>query len=81
MMALSHWWPQASALAEHRAWNNLSLHNENEMQKPSTSSLQPKSWPINWDGGEGAVKQESNISLCLLDNFVRGNVTMAMGGL
>lgn len=31
--------------------------------------------------GRGAVKQERNITLCLLDNFVRGNVTMAMGGL
>lgn len=65
-----------------RGWNNLSLHNENEMKEPSTSSLQAKSWPINWDGWErGGVKQGRNISLCLLDNFVRGNVTMAMGGL
>lgn len=56
MTALSLRWPQASALLEQRDWNNLSLHNENEMQEPSTSSLQAKSWPINWDGREGGCK-------------------------
>lgn len=62
-------------------WNNLSLHNENEMKEPSTSFLQAESRPINQDGWKGGAKQGRNISLCLLDNFVRGNVTMAMGGL
>lgn len=56
MTALSLQWPQASALVEQRNWNNLSLHNENEMQEPSTSSLQAKSWPINWVGGEEGCK-------------------------
>lgn len=79
MTALSLQWPEASALVEQRGWNNFSLLNENEMQEPSTPSLQAKSWPTNWDEEMGGYK-EKHISVSAY-NFVRGNVTMAMGGL
>lgn len=81
MTALSLRWPQASAFLEQRGWNNLSSTMKMKCKSPPPPPYRQSPGLLTGMAGRGAVKQGRNISLCLLDNFVRGNVTMAMGGL